>query len=334
MTSMYPASVQQDFFQEIKTGLPSNISLVDTVAELINISNDSAYRRIRGEKQLTFEEIKLLCKYFNLSLDRLFQLNNSSFLFTGQLIDKDNFGVELFLDNFLQHLNFFNTFRNREIYTSGRDIFVFHYFGFPILTAFKVLFWMKSIFEYPLTARDIFTNEAIQEMINKMTPRLNEAFNRIPSVEIWTEDSINATIRQIDYYRQSKDFPSDEYALKVFESLLEMITHIENQAEHGSKFLPGEKPSTSGSRYRLFVNEFMLGDNSNLAILDGTKTAYINHTSLNVSMTKDTAFAEHTHQYFQKIMRKSTLISGTGEKERKKFFNAMRDKVFQKMKQI
>ncbi len=42
---------------------------------------------------------------------------------------------------------------------------------------------------------------------------MSEAYNKFPSVEIWNDDSINATIRQIDYYRQSKIFPSEEYAL-------------------------------------------------------------------------------------------------------------------------
>ena len=43
-------------------------------------------------------------------------------------------------------------------------------------------------------------------------------------------------IRQIDYYRQSKIFPSDEYALDVYKNLLEMVNHIEKQAEAGCKF--------------------------------------------------------------------------------------------------
>ncbi len=50
--------VQQIFFQHIKSNLAAHLSLVDEVAELLNISNDSAYRRIRGEKPLSFEEIK------------------------------------------------------------------------------------------------------------------------------------------------------------------------------------------------------------------------------------------------------------------------------------
>ena len=49
---MTPADIQGNFFKQIKQNLPAHLSLADEVAELLNISQDSAYRRIRGEKSL------------------------------------------------------------------------------------------------------------------------------------------------------------------------------------------------------------------------------------------------------------------------------------------
>ena len=210
--------IQQIFFKEIKANLPPHLSLVDTIAEIINISNDSAYRRIRGEKPLSFEEIKILCAHFQVSLDKIFHLNNNSFLFSGQLTDKDSFGVDLFFENLLNQLNYFNTFERRELYYISKDIFIFHCFGFHELTAFKIFFWMKTIYEYPFKYADIFVMETLQETAYKMASKLTEAYNKVPSVEIWTEDSINSTIRQIEYYRQSKVFPSDDHVMKVYNS--------------------------------------------------------------------------------------------------------------------
>ena len=86
---------QQIFFQHIKTVLPAHLSLADEVAEVLNISNDSAYRRIRGEKPIALEEIKKLCIYFKISLDQFMHLNSDSFLFTGKLTDRTNFSFEL-----------------------------------------------------------------------------------------------------------------------------------------------------------------------------------------------------------------------------------------------
>ena len=67
---------QQVFFNHIKSLIPPHISFVDDVAEVLNISNDSAYRRIRGEKPIGFEEIKKLCVKYHISLDQLLQLDS------------------------------------------------------------------------------------------------------------------------------------------------------------------------------------------------------------------------------------------------------------------
>ena len=327
-------SVQQVFFQHIKSNLADHLSLVDEVSEILNISNDSAYRRIRGEKPLTFEEINVLCSHYHVSMDQLFHLKNDSFLFSGPLTNKDNFNFEMYLEYLLKQLNYFNSFEHRELYYISKDIFIFHSFGFHELTVFKIFFWMKTILQHPFNGKDIFVLESLSESVYKMASKLSEAYNKLPSVEIWTDDSINATIRQIDYYRQSEIFPSDVYALKVYKSLLDMIDHIEVQAEAGCKFPVGGKPSAASASYRFYVNEFTLGDNCNMAVLNDTKVVYINHTLLNVIMTKDPVFTEYTYQYAQNIMRKSTLMSNVGEKERRKFFNGMREKVEKRINRI
>jgi len=140
--------VQQIFFQHVKSNLAAHLSLVDEVADLLNISNDSAYRRIRGEKPLSFEEIKKLCAHYQISLDQLFHLNNNSFLFSGPLTNNNNFGIELYLEHLLAQANYFNSFEHRELQYMGKDLFIFHCFGFHELTVFKIFFWMKSILHY------------------------------------------------------------------------------------------------------------------------------------------------------------------------------------------
>src|SRR5437868_2689306 len=62
-------SAQTILMQKIKEMLPPNISFVDELAELLGLSNDSAYRRIRGETALSIEEIASICKKFKISFD-------------------------------------------------------------------------------------------------------------------------------------------------------------------------------------------------------------------------------------------------------------------------
>ncbi len=329
---MNQPGVQHIFFQHIKSNLAAHLSLVDEVADILSISNDSAYRRIRGEKPLSFEEIKTLCAHYRVSLDQLLHLNNDSFLFTGRLANNDNFGIEMYLENLLAQANYFNTFEKREFYYQGKDMFIFHCFGFHELTVFKIFFWMKTILQYPLEGRDIEVQGSLRESIHKITNRMIESYNKFPSVEIWNDDSMNATLRQIDYYRQSNIFPSEEYALGLYKEFLAMLNHIEKQAEAGCKYPVGGKPSAASQSFRLYYNEFIIGDNCILVELNDSKMVYINHTVLNILTTRDPVFTEYTYQHFQNVMRKSTLISNSGEKVRAKFFHYLRQKVESRIK--
>jgi hypothetical protein len=319
--------VQQIFFQHIKSSLAAHLSLVDEVAGLLDISNDSAYRRIRGEKPLTFDELKTLCAHYKVSLDQLFHLNNDSFLFSGPLINNSNFGFESYLEHLLAQVNYFNSFEHRELIYNGKDMFIFHCFGFHELTVFKIFFWMKTILQYPMEGKEIVLLEAIRESMIKITSKLIEAYNKLPLTEIWNHDNLNATLRQVDYYRQSGFFPTDDYALAIYKNMLEMVNHIEKQAEVGCKFPLGGKPSAVSPAYKFYMNEFILGDNCNMAILNNIKLVYINHSTLNIIMTKDPVFTEYIYQHLQNIMRKSTLMSLAGEKDRTRFFNSMRGKI-------
>jgi len=60
---------QVALFSQIKQVLPPNHSLVDVIADLLGIRTDAAYRRIRGDKPIDFEEAIKLCKHFQISMD-------------------------------------------------------------------------------------------------------------------------------------------------------------------------------------------------------------------------------------------------------------------------
>lgn len=57
--------------------MPDNLSFVHEIAELLEISYDSAYRRIRGEKELSLEELHRLSHKFEVSLDFLLGLQSN-----------------------------------------------------------------------------------------------------------------------------------------------------------------------------------------------------------------------------------------------------------------
>jgi len=101
--------LQQQLFNFIKGSQP-HISLADELCDLLDISHDSAYRRIRGEKPLTLSELKVVCEKYNIALDQVLQLNNDTVVFRSNDIVKEYADLKTYLEDLLQHVKYFNVF--------------------------------------------------------------------------------------------------------------------------------------------------------------------------------------------------------------------------------
>jgi transcriptional regulator with XRE-family HTH domain len=192
---MESTGAQQVFFGHIKGLLPHHISFVDEIAEVLNISNDSAYRRIRGEKPITLEEIKKLCLKYKISLDQLLHINSESLVFSGKVAESQNFDFELYLQDFLRQHEIINSFEQKELLILPKDVPVYHYYNFPELAAFKYFFWMKTILHYPQYCKTLFNPSIMTENIMKTGEKILATYNKIPSTEIWNVENISATLR-------------------------------------------------------------------------------------------------------------------------------------------
>src|SRR5882757_9146350 len=118
---------QQLFFHAIKTKLPAHLSFVDEIAELLNISNDSAYRRIRGEKPMALDEIYLLCNKYHISLDKLLQIQTNTVIFSGNMVNTGSFGFVDYLADIVNNLAFFKALPKPHMYFVTKDIPIFYF---------------------------------------------------------------------------------------------------------------------------------------------------------------------------------------------------------------
>lgn len=330
---METASAQQLFFQHLKTLLPPHLSIVDEVADILNISNDSAYRRIRGEKPIALEEIKKLCIHFKVSLDQFMHLSSDSVLFTGKLTDRTNFSFELYLEYFLREMQMINSFEEKEMFYWPKDAPVFYYYQFPELAAFKFFFWMKTVIEYPELSRAKFNFADFDQKLSTMGEKILENYNSIPSHEIWNVDNVNTYIQQIEYYKDTNVFNSKADIIVLYERLEQMVDHIEAQAEAGYKFNRNAQ-GAKGAPVKIYVNEFIIGDNTVLAMLNKKPITFLNHSFLNICSTADPVFCNYMYEYFQKLIRKSTLVSSVSEKQRSNFFTPIRENLERRKKAV
>lgn len=326
---MESANIQISLFQHIKSLLPPHLSLVDEIAELLSISNDSAYRRIRGEKPIALEELKKLATHFKISLDQLLSLQSDSFVFTGRLTNATDHVFEKWMENTLQQMLFMGSFQHKHMYYMAKDLPLMQQFLVPELTSFKSFFWRKSILHYDEMRGQKFSLKNINPAHVELGRKIVEAYNKLPSTDIWNVESINSTIRQIEFYREAGAFDSPEDVQLLYQAVFKLMDHIEKQADSGVKFTVDGKPLSNAAPYHLFNNELILADNTVMAELDNMKITFLNHSVINFIYTRDERFCAYIADAIRNLIKKSTQLSSVGEKERTRFFNRIREKLKQ-----
>lgn len=325
---METTELQQQLFSFLKDNLPPHLSLVDELGDLLGIGSDSVYRRIRGEKPVTLMELKKICEHFHLSLDQLLQLKNDSVVFRAPDLGKEHFPFADVLKSILQQLKHFNSFKTKQLLYLCKDMPIWQFFLYPELAAFKTFVWAKSIHNEPLYAGKLFSlEEMMVEDYFKTGQKIIHEYNQIPSIELWNEESINSTLNQIKFYKDSGGFKQAKDVDVILDSFELTIKHLSMQAEKGVKFMPGEADIQHKAPVQLYVNEIVIGSNTILVELDNTKLSIIPYNVFSYILTKDARFNESMFNGFNTLKNRSTLISVTGEKERNRFFTFQLEKV-------
>lgn len=324
---MTTGELQQLLFKAIKNKIGENLSAADEIAKLLDISADSAYRRMRGEKTISLDELQILCTHYKVSVDQLLGLQSGGIVFQGQYLDKKTFRFEEFVTSMMHNLAYINSFKEKTFYYMCKDLPIFHQYHLPETAAFKWFFYLKTYFHFPEFERKKFRYADHPVELFELEKKVLDLYNQIPSIEVWNMETMNMFFRQIEFYRDGQVFESDEDVYRLYDAIGKLWDHLEKQASLGYKFNYGDPDQKRIGEFKMYFNEVLMGDNNMLVELDGTKLSYVSHSTINFMLTRDPAFNENMYNHVQNQMRRSTLISEVSEKERAKFFRIIRDRI-------
>lgn len=315
--------LQKGLFDEILKKMPPRYALVDVVSELLEISSDAAYRRIRGDKVMDIFETTILCDRFGISFDALFLTTtantNPAYSYTPlDLGDTDNYGI--YMESLSARLERLRSSPGAEIISSALDVPLFHFLPYKDLTFFKLFAWTSSI-------RGSVGH--YEEFVKKIeSPSLLDCYNRIvashrliPSKEIWTNSTTDTFLRLLNFHFEMGHFADTAKPLSLCEQFLDLLNNLENWTEKGDKGDNGCVP------LQLYLSDVDM-ENSFILLKEHDKLSCILKLfTINSLYITDEGFCSETYGWLGHLSRRATLISGASEKERYKFFNHQRQKV-------
>ena len=324
---MSSKDIQAKFFQLVKERIDSNISFVDELADMLELSTDSAYRRMRGETSLTFEELALLSKRFNISVDSLMESETNELTFQFQPLKEDGFNFIEYLKYIEQNMKLIEAEEDKEVIYIANEIPLFHLLHVPEVASFKLFFWQKTILDFSQFREQRFKLGKVDEQVNELSRSLRDLYCRIPSTEIYHSETVDTTLKQIEYYFDSGYFEVREEAMHLLNKVEVLIKHIRNQCEVGYKFKQqeaGQAPEFTGDRkqdnYTVFHNDVLHTDNTILVRLGSRYLSFLTSNGISSLSTMNEKFYHESVRAIGVLKRRATLISGTSEKERNRVF--------------
>jgi hypothetical protein len=320
---------QLAFLNKLQELIPSNSTLVNELTDILDISMDSAYRRLRGQTLLTLDEIVVLCRHFNISFDSFINNNPGSVTFNYMVLRGNTDTYINYLRNLYKDLQGILAAPKPLIIYACQDIPVFHHYNYPEISGFKMFYWMKSIMNLAAYEGEQFNKEIITSELFEVGQKVYDTYNQIPSIEIWTDNTIISTLKQIEFYWGSGIFKTKEDALAVCNSLRKEITQIQRFTEGSSK--KGGELKISGNEeqpnYTIYYSDIEITNNCVLVNMGPIQAVYLGHFSFNTMSTTNKVYCQETEIWLDNLLKKSVKISGISEKIRNQFFRKAYTKI-------
>ena len=316
-------NIQTRLFEQISKILPASISLVDELTEVLQISADSVYRRLKGETALSIHEMEMLCNMYKISFDSLCKYAGNTVTFDfNPMVDQVNY--KNYILSILHDLEIVHKKGGRIIYAS-EDVPLFHNFVFPLLAKFKLFYWMKSIMNIESMQGMKYNSVPIDPEIISLGTELYDLYAHIPSIEIWTEVTPVSLFKQIEFFWESGVFQTKEEAMSTCDVAREVFALLQKEGETGCKYDSKQNLISGNNHYQLYWSEIEIGNNCILTDVDGEKTVYLAFNTFNKLTTRNKFFCEEIDKWLKNLMKKSNLISGISEKQRYRFFKKLNE---------
>lgn len=311
---------------KFKRGETKNL-LVNEITDLLNVSQDSAYRRIRGETPLTLSELAKINSYYDISVSEFFQSKKDAISFNYNWPTEGRFKYPLFLEELHQYFSHFTTAGTDDLLIfNAKDLPTFYFFMIPEISAFKGFFWERAFFRNGQLRFERFDPNRIDEKTIEIGYEILRMYNGIHSIEVWGDELLNSTLSQICFYTESEIMEKSAAKL-LLDKMEQLVNHLHVQTESGIKHMLGHKIPKSDPNLKVYHNEVLIGDNSVLLKSNGQWTSFISKNVISSLICTDAAFCEHSWKLQENLINQSILLTQSAEKERNKYFNRLQKQI-------
>jgi len=317
--------VQEEFFKNLKKFFPDG-NYADQVAEVLSVSRDPAYRRIRGWKEITLAEVYKLMRHCNAQMSELLP-TKETVPFHFRAVDDKNYKYAQFLQEVYRFLEQYYQRGISRFISFPKEIPLFYSLMFDRIGYFRYFLYQKSMLGNAKFQNLKFKAEHYQELKPEINQKIVDLYFQFGSEEFWGEEIFTNFLNQIDYYSNAGYFESSEEVTLLLKEMEELIEHLEIQTKNKVKYFrnPDGSSTPSDQSFTMYHSDLTFGDNTILIHLtNGSKVAYIAPNSIYLMYTSSEEYANYLSEFMGNMAQKAMPVGDASAKEQGDYFNRLR----------
>lgn len=324
---MTPTDLQQQLINLILEGFAKRSQAVTELSKLLDVSVDSVYRRLRGDTILNPEEISLLARKFEISLDNLIFQREQHLLFSFNAFERQILDFGTYIDQLFQTAQGISRLPEVEMYFAVQDLPIFMLPVFPRLFSFRLYVYGQSYWKFDQLKDSNFHFDLLPEPVMEKAIEVNQIYNSVTSHELWNLGLIDNMLNQIEYLATVDRFENLEQIKILCQDLMDVVTYLKMMAKSGHKFYYHDGPEAKQATFDLYYNEFAGTNDSILISSPDQKVLFTSFGSPDFLSTRNQRFCEHLENWFKTIIARSTSISTHSERKRDWVFRHLEKKI-------
>lgn len=302
----------------IRETAPSGENLANALMDILCIGKEAVYRRLRGEVTFTFEEAGIIAHHYSLSLDRITgTVSGGTNQFSLGIPLADN-PMAAYTTLLKRYRDFFENVQNdpsAEVSSATNIIPFTFYCGYEYLSQFRLYRWMYQ--HQPLRTHVPLSQITVHQQLTDLHLQLGRSVRQAAHTTFILDGKLfESFINEIRYFSDLHLISNDEREKMLCELLL-LLDELETLAAAG-EFSPGK-------RLDIYLSHLDFEATYSLLVKTGFEMAFFRVYSINSLDSQDPSICTVQREWLQFLKRHSTLISQSGEIQRRQYFLRQRE---------
>lgn len=316
---------QLQFFDQLSAHFSSRGKMVEGIGGLLHVGRDAVYRRLRGETILSAEELILLARKFNISLDAYRRQDTPTMRYPNQAT-KAHSELDYFR-RLKEQSALISNLPNVRVDYASPELPIFYKLYTPTILAYKTFVYGITTWDLDKWKGSEFRPELLDPEVFTLAEELVEELFVFPGRELWSAGIMDVTLRAIVHGVEVGYLKDRTTIGKMFEELEFTIHHMEAMTRAGKRFAPNQTYTEDSPDFRVYHNELTNINNVVLISSDVQSVVYTTFVNPNFLVSTDERIYQQISAWFDNLINSANVLDVNAAKYTATFFNRLRKKV-------